>query len=78
MTIDDYEEADLITKYPGKVVKFTMDNIWKSKKCEHCSAYLFKHEPNGFCCSGGKVKIPLPNPPDVLKDLLKNNINKTT
>ena len=75
MTIDEVNELQLEDNYPEKIVKFTMKSIWDSHKCEHCSAYLFKHEAKSFCCCGGKVKIPLPNPPDVFKDLLRNSNN---
>jgi len=40
--------------------------------CPHCSAYKWKGEPPGMCCSNGKVKLqPLQHPPDPLANLLK-------
>merc|ERR1711911_479440 len=43
-------------------------------KCQHCGAFKFKRESEGFCCSSGKVKTaPFPKPPGKLSELWKNN-----
>jgi hypothetical protein len=42
-----------------------------SVKCRYCDALKFKGEPDGMCCSGGKVLLPrLPIPPPTLQMLL--------
>ena len=74
LPIDEFDEASL----PPGIVNFTMGSLWDGTICSKCSAYLFKHEPKGFCCLDGKVKIDLPHPPDILKDLLKNSTNFKT
>ena len=39
--------------------------------CTHCSAYKFKGETKGVCCSDGKVVLePSPAIPPLLKELL--------
>ena len=48
----------------------------RSKKCKRCHAYLFPSELDSFCCSDGKVKFPLRDPPAVLKEMLTNKDNK--
>ena len=77
-TIDEIIEDDLVADYPGEIVNFKMKNIWESNQCDFCSAFIFKHESEGFCCLKGKIKLPLPDPPKVLKDLLKSNNNFRT
>ena len=47
----------------------------RSRKCRHCHAYLLPCETDNFCCSGGQVKLPLNNPPNVLKEKLVNKDN---
>ena len=43
-------------------------------KCQHCGAFKFKRESEGFCCSSGKVKTaPFPKPPGKLSELWKSN-----
>ena len=73
MTIDELSEDDMKRDYPDKIVNFKMITIWESNPCEDCSALLFKHEPKGFCCCNGNVKLKLPDPPYILKNLLMNN-----
>lgn len=42
-----------------------------SKVCPHCKALKFKNEPQGLCCSIGKVKLPILNaPPEPLHTLV--------
>ena len=47
------------------------DSIGKMDiKCLECGAFKFKREPQGFCCSNGKVKTPpFPKPPALLSEL---------
>ena len=41
--------------------------------CTHCSAYKFKGETKGVCCSNGKVVLePSPALPPLLKELLSS------
>ena len=47
----------------------------RSKKCKHCHAYLLPSETDNFCCSGGQVKLPVSDPPNVLKEKLLNKDN---
>lgn len=75
MTLDDIIEGDLIADYGDKIVNFKMKSIWESRKCDYCSAFQFKHEPEGFCCLKGSIKLPLPDPPKILKDLLRSSNN---
>lgn len=34
-----------------------------SAACQHCNALKFRSEPPGLCCAGGKVKLPVLDPP---------------
>ena len=39
--------------------------------CQFCNALKWRKEPNGICCSGGKVRIEnFHEPPDIIKALL--------
>ncbi|CAG9771498.1 unnamed protein product [Ceutorhynchus assimilis] len=41
------------------------------KTCEFCNAYKWQEDPNGMCCSSGKVQLPVIEPyPEPLKSLL--------
>ncbi|KAL8624599.1 hypothetical protein ACOMHN_045134 [Nucella lapillus] len=47
--------------------------------CKHCGALKFKKEPQGMCCSNGKVRLPpLPDPPEPLKGLLAGTSQDST
>ena len=50
----------------------------KSRKCKFCHAFLLPSEVDGFCCNKGTVKLPLNDPPSVLKDKLENDKNFKT
>ena len=78
MTVDELDEDDLKLNYPNAIVGFTMKSIWQSDICGICSAYLFKYETKSYCCCNGNVKLPIPNPPDELKNLIKNSNNFKT
>ena len=42
--------------------------------CQHCGAFKFRRESDGFCCSSGKVQTsPFPKPPEKLSELWKSN-----
>ena len=45
------------------------------RKCTFCHAYLLPSEHDGFCCNNGHVKLPLPDPPALLKEKLKYDQN---
>ena len=43
-------------------------------RCQHCGAFKFRRESEGFCCSSGKVvTAPFPKPPGKLSELWKSN-----
>ena len=41
--------------------------------CKHCNAKRFEHEPLGFCCRDGKIKLNELNVPDELMRLWSSN-----
>ena len=43
------------------------------RKCKFCHAYLLPTEHDGFCCNNGHIKLPLSDPPALLKEKLKND-----
>lgn len=45
-----------------------------NKQCVHCKAVKFMNEAPGMCCAGGKVKLPvLEPPPESLQSLIYGN-----
>ena len=69
----DFDESEM----PFHIMNYRPPNLWDCRKCLHCNAFLFPSENDSFCCSNGQVKVPLPNPPPVLRKLLidKNYLN---
>ena len=61
--------------FPVKRLEETADAIGgMDVRCQHCGAFKFKREPEGFCCSSGKVKTaPFPKPPGRLSELWASN-----
>jgi hypothetical protein len=41
--------------------------------CKHCNAKKFEHEPLGFCCHDGKIKLNELNVPNELMRLWSSN-----
>ena len=61
--------------FPVQRLEDSLDAIGKMDKvCQHCGAFKFKRESEGFCCSSGKVKTaPFPKPPGILSELWRSN-----
>ena len=50
--------------------KFVIQPLFNQKQCDFCGALKFPNETANFCCNKGKIKVPKPEVPDQLKELL--------
>ena len=46
--------------------------------CGHCDAVRFGNEPRGHCCGNGRIKLPKPKMPEVLKLLFEKKSFRQT
>lgn len=50
-----------------------LPSLFNSISCVYCKSLRWQEERTSFCCSNGKIKLnQIPSPPEVLKNLYKN------
>ena len=50
--------------------RFQLEPLFNQSPCEFCGALKFPRETANFCCNKNKIKVPKPEVPDLLKELL--------